>query len=460
MTLTATVTSSGSPVSTGTVQFSDDGTALGAPVAAAADGTATLTTSALAVGSHPLTATYSGSTGLATSSDTLTQVVDQATTTTALTSSVNPSTAGQSVTLTATVTSSGSPVSTGTVQFSDDGTALGAPVAAAADGTATLTTSALAVGSHPLTATYSGSTGLATSSDTLTQVVDRATTTTALTSSVNPSTAGQSVTLTATVTSSGSPVSTGTVQFSVDGTVVQPATAPDAGGHVTLTTGTLATGSHVVRAVFNGDDAHSASEATLEQSVLLAADAGGPYTVAEGARLSLDGSGSTPGATIGWDLNGDGDYTDASGVAPTLSWADLEALGIDDGPADHEVRAQATLAGAAPATSTSVGLAVTNTAPQAVVTGSRTATVGKVFTLKVGANDPSSGDMAGTFTYTVDWGDGSPMETLTGPADPPVTHTYRTAGPLTASFTAADRDGGASGSTTVQVVVAPAEDSS
>jgi hypothetical protein len=58
LTLTATVTArEGKP--TGTVQFKDGATNLGAPVAVNASGVAVKTTT-LAVGSHPITAVYSG----------------------------------------------------------------------------------------------------------------------------------------------------------------------------------------------------------------------------------------------------------------------------------------------------------------------------------------------------------------------------------------------------------------
>ena len=143
-------------------------------------------------------------------------------TTTTVVSSVNPSSAGQAVTFTATVTAGATPVTTGTVQFSEGATTLGSPVGVAADGTATYTTSALTVGTHPITATYSGTATLLTSNGTVSQVVNQAATSTDLTSSVNPSTAGQSVTFTATVTAGATPVTTGTVQFSDDGTPSGP----------------------------------------------------------------------------------------------------------------------------------------------------------------------------------------------------------------------------------------------
>ena len=81
VTFTATVTSGGSPVSTGTVTFTEGGTTLAGPVALNAAGQASFSTSTLAEGSHLITAAYSGSTGFLTSSGSVTQVVDTPTTT-------------------------------------------------------------------------------------------------------------------------------------------------------------------------------------------------------------------------------------------------------------------------------------------------------------------------------------------------------------------------------------------
>ena len=126
------------------------------------------------MGTHPVTATYSGTTTLAGSSDTVDQVVGLGATSTDLTSSRNPSPQKQPITFTATITTAaGLPVTTGTVQFTDGTTPIGAPVALSAAGTASVTTSELSVGSHTVRATYSGTATLAGSSDTLSQVVEK-----------------------------------------------------------------------------------------------------------------------------------------------------------------------------------------------------------------------------------------------------------------------------------------------
>jgi hypothetical protein len=155
VTFTATITGA-SP--TGTVQFKDGATNLGAVVAVSGAATAQLTTSALTQGTHAITAVYSGDANNATSTS---PVVDQVVnagaagaTTTALSSSVNPSLVGQSVTFTATVAGA-SP--TGTVEFFDGATSLGS--GALAGGAATLSTSSLTLGTHLITAVYGGDAG-------------------------------------------------------------------------------------------------------------------------------------------------------------------------------------------------------------------------------------------------------------------------------------------------------------
>ncbi len=383
-------------------------------------------------------------------------ITTQEATTTAVTSSVNPSSAGQSVTFTATVTAGSSPVTTGTVQFADGVTPLGAPVPVAANGTATFTTSALTVGTHTISGAYSGTAALAESSGTLSQVVDRVSTSTVVTSDLNPSTSGDSVTFTASVAAGGSPVTTGTVEFTDGAAVLASGVALAADGTATFTTSALTVGTHTITATYSGTATLAGGSDTLDQIVdaLVIADAGGPYTIAEGESLTLDGTGSTSGATYEWDVNGDGVYGDAGGAAPTLTWADLDALGIDDGPASHAVVLRV-VSGQQSVTDATT-LDVTNTAPDTIVTGDLNATAGTEFTVKVGADDPSSSDLAAQFTYEVDWGDGTAVETVTGPADPPVSHTYATGGSYSAAFVAIDKDGGRSAGVVVTVEVADA----
>src|SRR2546429_3039238 len=97
--------------------FRDGATVLG--TATLVNGSASISISTLATGSHPLTAAYGGSaTFAASTSAVVTQVVNAPaaapTTTTTLTSTPNPSPTGQAVTPSATVTSAtGVPTRTG-----------------------------------------------------------------------------------------------------------------------------------------------------------------------------------------------------------------------------------------------------------------------------------------------------------------------------------------------------------
>lgn len=82
VTFTATVKAGATAVTSGTVQFRDGTTAIGAPVALNGSGTASVTTGTLAEGTHSITATYSGASGFLTSNGSVTQQVDNATTVT------------------------------------------------------------------------------------------------------------------------------------------------------------------------------------------------------------------------------------------------------------------------------------------------------------------------------------------------------------------------------------------
>src|SRR5439155_6287947 len=128
VTFTATVSmvAPGAGTPSGTVQFQADGSNLGSPVPVSTTlgvTTASLSTAALAGGTHTISASYSGDNNFTNSaSNPITQTVGKVSTTTTLVSSANLSVWGQSVTFTVTVTgnSGGSP--TGVVILSDGST--------------------------------------------------------------------------------------------------------------------------------------------------------------------------------------------------------------------------------------------------------------------------------------------------------------------------------------------------
>jgi hypothetical protein len=160
VTFTATVTSTVSTPS-GSVQLYVAGSPLGAPLVLTG-GQTTVTTSTLSGGSHPITATYSGSESYnASTSGVLTQVVNTINTTTSLTSAPNPSAYGQAVTFTATVTAAnGTP--TGAISFTLDSTTMVLPLNGL--GITTYTTNTLSVGQHTVSAIYGGDTNFNASS--------------------------------------------------------------------------------------------------------------------------------------------------------------------------------------------------------------------------------------------------------------------------------------------------------
>ncbi len=153
ITLTATVTGTGG-TPYGAVTFFDGQATLGQGTLDA-HGVATLSTSALTVGLHPLTATYDGDTLDQTSTSVpLGQTVLHRPTADVLTSSATSLTGGQQVTLISVVQWTGAIVPTGTTVFTSGETMLGTSVV---DGTgvATLTINPQ-IGLTDVVATYSG----------------------------------------------------------------------------------------------------------------------------------------------------------------------------------------------------------------------------------------------------------------------------------------------------------------
>jgi hypothetical protein len=240
VTFTATVTgSSGTP--TGTVTFKNGSISLGT-AALNGSGVATLTTSALAVGSgYSITAEYGGdSNNQSSASSAVSQVVNQASTTTGLTSSTNPSVFGQSVTLTATVSavSPGAGTATGTVSFFDGITLLGTGTLTA--GTATLSIASLAVGLNSITAVYNADTNFLTStSSVVTQTVNPVAANTPTFGAPTATADGFTVLITnydPNFTYGGTATANGTVAISNTGFVTVTGLLPNTSSTATITT--------------------------------------------------------------------------------------------------------------------------------------------------------------------------------------------------------------------------------
>jgi hypothetical protein len=206
-----------------------------------------------------LTALYSGDINhtASTSPAVGEQIVQSASV--ALTSSLNPSISGTNVVFTATATGVGSLIPTGSITFSDGVNPL-ATVPLNAAGSASFQTAALAVGSHTIAASYTGDRNYNAATSSLIQTVQSANTQVALTAGANPAIYGTPLALTSTVASNGG-VATGTVTFTDGGATVGTAVLNSA-GVATLTTSSLAPGTHSIVAAYAGDGSASASIST------------------------------------------------------------------------------------------------------------------------------------------------------------------------------------------------------
>jgi len=163
----------------------------------------------------------------------------------------------------------------------------------------------------------------------------------------------------------------------------------------------------VVLRVTDADGAASTDTATVTvQNVIPTADAGGPYSGAEGSSITLTAAGSfDPGNDIvlyEWDLDYDGSTftVDATGVTATFNAVDDGIFTVavrvtDDGGASSIATATVTIGNVAPALS---NLAVTSPIDE----GSTVHLTGTI-------SDPGTAD---SFVLVVDWGDGSAEETF------------------------------------------------
>src|SRR5213594_123262 len=405
VTLTATVSAvaPATGVPTGIITFRYGATVLG--TATLVNGSASLSISTLAAGSHPLTAVYSGSPSfLGSTSPVVTQAVNLLNTSTSLTSTPNPSTTGQAVTLTATVSAvaPATGVPTGTITFRDGATVLG--TATLVNGSASISISTLAAGSHPLTAAYGGSaTFAASTSAVVTQVVNApaaAATTTTLTSTPNPSTTGQAVTLSATVTSTAG-VPTGTVTFREGATVLGMADLVN--GSASISISTLAVGTHSLTALYNGSATFPASTSAVVHAV------NAPGAAATTTTLTSTPNPSTTGQVVALSAR----VTSATGVPTgTVTFRDganvLGTVTLVNGSASLSVSTRTT--GTHPLTATYNGSAtfavstsatvnqVVNAAPKDTVTITRSELIvatGELLVAGTNTQIPGGGFAAG-----------------------------------------------------------------
>jgi hypothetical protein len=149
------------------------------------------------------------------------------------------------------------------------------------------------------------------------------------------------------------------------------------------------------------------------------ADAGGPYTTNEGTNVTLDASASTENGdgpfTYEWDLDNDGNFSDATGASPSFT-----AVGQDG---VYPIKVRITNADGFSSTASS-SVTVNNVAPSVSIDAIPSTDEGTAVTLSGVISDPGWLD---PLTATVDWGDGNGAVALPGSLEnvrPDATLTY------------------------------------
>jgi PKD repeat protein len=240
-----------------------------------------------------------------------------------------------------------------------------------------------------------------------------------------------------------------------DGSPVQTGIVSEANGSgsVAGSHGYAVPGSYTVTITVT-DDAGGSGQDSLQVQVTAGnlapiADPGGPYSVAEGTPLTLDGSGSrdpdsAPSPlSYAWDLDQDGAYDDATGATVNFPTADDRQLSVGLRVSDGVL-----------ANSAATTVTVSNVAPVVEAGSNQTTDLGQSVALTPATfSDAGTGDTHGAI---IDWGDGTvaagTVSEANGSGSVAGSHAYAAAGTYTVTVTLTDDDGGiGSDSLTVQV---------
>jgi hypothetical protein len=307
VTLTFTVPLVNGVAPTGSVAFYNGTTLLGTGTISAS-GVATLTTSALPVGTDAVTANYPGDADYAAASLAATVTVGPSAAADTLASS-NPSPAfGSPVTFSFTIPLANGIAPTGAVSFYIGTTLLGSGFATAT-GVATITTSALPGGMDTVMAVYPGDTNYAAGSATVVETVALAPSLNdTLTASPPSTTEGSPVALAFTVPPVNGVSPTGTVSFYYGTTLLGTGT-PDATGAATLSVSSLPVGTDTVMAVYPGDGNYAGTSLTAIETVGKADGGTGAQTL----------TASTSTATLGEAVTLTYTIPPVNGIVPTGS---------------------------------------------------------------------------------------------------------------------------------------------
>ena len=474
--ITITVTS-GSSASTvtpaGTVTITVDGTAQ-TPTLTLVNGSATYTFSSAVVGSHTITATYTGDSTYLASTGSVTVIVTAVASRTTLSAAITTPAAGATDTITITVASGSNSTTltpTGTVTITVDGTAQ-SPALTLVNGSATYTFSSAVVGSHTITAAYSGNTTYATSTGSLIVTVITVASKTTLSAAATTPNAGANDAITITVTSGSSSsiaTPTGSVTITVDGTMQTPALTL-VNGTATYVFSSTVVGSHTITASYSGNTTYIASSGSLNLTVIAAGLvaskttlSASTSTVAAGASDAVkitvaSGSGSSTTAPTGTLTI----VVDGATQSPTLSLTNGSASYTFSSLIGGSHTITATYSGSSTYGTSSGSLSVTVT-----VVASTTALSATTTTPAVGASDvvtitvasgssSSTATPTGSLTITVDGAPQTPALTLAnGSATYPFSSATAGSHTIAAAYSGDSTYAASTGSVTVTVTAAP-----
>ncbi len=244
---------------TGSVTFLDGSTVLGT-VAMNTGGQPILAISTLSVGSHSITASFTGNINYAASnSPAISQTVQQTATQTTLSSASSTTLAGKPASFSVAVTSA-TAIPTGQVSLRDGSTVLGATTLSAA-GTCSFSTTSLARGTHSITVAYAGDSNYSGSISAATQqIVQLAQPAVTLSGPANSVDAGTPANFIATLSTPGMPPM-GTLTL-LNGSTALGTANISGEGSIAFSTSTLGIGNDTITATYSGDANNSAATST------------------------------------------------------------------------------------------------------------------------------------------------------------------------------------------------------
>jgi PKD repeat protein len=180
-------------------------------------------------------------------------------------------------------------------------------------------------------------------------------------------------------------------------------------------------------------------------------DAGGPYSVGEGASIQVSATVSNPNGgsfTYAWDLDNDGQFDDATGSSATFPATER------DGPSSQTIRVRITNTIGATLTDEAT-VQINNVAPVATaITAPGTAAAKTAVSASASFSDAGKPD---THTATWNWGDGSSspgsVSESNGSGSTNASHTYNTPGSYTITLNVTDDDGAVSTPVTKNITI-------